>query len=52
MGSLSRSTDHPDSRAIFYNEVTYRLEKEANLSFSLLRKLFEKAENVCALDVN
>ena len=26
LGSLRRSTDHPDSRAIFYNEETYRFD--------------------------
>ena len=35
MGSVNRSEDHPDSRAIFYNEVAYRSVFE--LRFAVLR---------------
>lgn len=42
MGSVSRIKDHPDSRAIFYNEVTYRF----GLWLKLLKLLWLKGENI------
>ncbi|CAB4032656.1 DNA mismatch repair Msh6-like, partial [Paramuricea clavata] len=47
MGSVSRSKDHPDSRAIFYNELTYSKKKIGDFLSTL--EGFQKARKLCVL---
>ncbi|XP_028406070.1 DNA mismatch repair protein Msh6-like [Dendronephthya gigantea] len=47
MGSVNRSQDHPDSRAIFYNEVTYSKKKIGDFLSTL--EGFQNARKLCSL---
>lgn len=47
MGSLSRSRDHPDSRAIFYNELTYSKKKISDFLATL--EGFQNVRKLCSL---